>query len=647
MKLKPEFDWSQIEEDIDLKIAAANGVDGYFTLFVTHGGVPGACQHYKTNDRAGLLAGIQGHENTPDANLYLATSILRRKPARGRGPKADIKAVPALVVDFDADTGKTGAMPVEPSFEIETSPGNKQSVILLTSPMTPEQAEPLAKALQRATGADSGTGDITHVWRIAGTRNCPSAAKIARGRDPHPCEVKFLKRFTGCTYSQVELADALASYMRPTPAEKGQERFASTVDVIPLLVRLSDLGLHLLKGDGQPDRSVHAAKVVEQLYFEGFGLDEVASLCMQEAGDWSKRYRSQRALTRDIERLWNKHSVPKDTERKKTAEAVHEFLKPRAANDNHGDDSIDAESLLAKEFEELRYVIPGYLVEGLTILAGKPKLGKSWLAYDFAIAVASGGVAMGGIACEQGDVLYMALEDNQRRAKSRIQTVVPSLKGFNLKRLTMKFSAPIVDAGLLDDLDRWRLRSKSPRLIIIDVLAKVKPPQKRNQGVYSADYDAITPLQRYASEHRLAIVVITHTRKQEAEDNLETVSGTNGLTGSADSVLVLTRNGNGSVLYGRGRDIEEIETAMRFDGGKWSILGQADEVRKSDERRKIITALADASDELTPAAIATLTAMRGANVRKLLRKMVPAGDISQPRAGYYSAVFKPTHAQAA
>jgi len=74
------------------------------------------------------------------------------------------------------------------------------------------------------------------------------------------------------------------------------------------------------------------------------------------------------------------------------------------------------------------------------------------------------------------------------------------------------------------------------------------------------------------------------------------------VTGAADAALVLNRDAKGTILYGRGWDIEEIETAMRFDGDRWSILGDADEVRKSDERRKIVAALREADDELTPTA---------------------------------------------
>jgi AAA domain len=328
--------------------------------------------------------------------------------------------------------------------------------------------------------------------------------------------------------------------------------------------------------------------------------------------------------------------------------------KPRlAANDNTAeprlaantvviaDDSINAETLLGMDFPPLEYVIPGYVVEGLSVLAGKPKLGKSWWAYDASIAVAAGRKAMGSVQCEQGDVLYLALEDNRRRVKDRLLTLCPVRKSMKitLDRLTIRNIAPRIDTGLIGELDKWRLGCKRPRLIIIDVFLKVRPPRKKGEDPYSADYDAVTPLQRYANEHRLAIVLVTHTRKMAADDPLEAVSGTNGVTGAADAVLVLNRDAKGATLYGRGRDIEEIETAMRFDGGRWSILGDADEVRKSDERRKIIAALKESGEEIGPKAIAEATGMKADNVRKLLRKMVASGEIAQPRVGFYTVPF--------
>ena len=324
-----------------------------------------------------------------------------------------------------------------------------------------------------------------------------------------------------------------------------------------------------------------------------------------------------------------------------TTADLHERFCSIAANDNSKDDSINAETLLGMDFAPLEYVIPGYVVEGLTVLGGKPKLGKSWWAYDASIAVATGGKAMGSVDCEQGDVLYLALEDNRRRVKDRLLTLCPARKllNINLDRLTVRTIAPRIDTGLLAELDKWRRGCANPRLIIIDVFLKVRPPRKKGEDAYAADYDAVTPLQRYASEHRLAIVLVTHTRKMEAEDPLEAISGTNGVTGAADAVLVLNRDSKGTTLYGRGRDIEEIETAMRFDGGRWSILGDADEVRKSDERRRIVSALKENCDEVGPKAIADLAGMKAGNVRALLRKMVASGEISQPRVGFYTVPF--------
>jgi RecA-family ATPase len=262
------------------------------------------------------------------------------------------------------------------------------------------------------------------------------------------------------------------------------------------------------------------------------------------------------------------------------------------------------------------------------------------------IAVATGGKAMNAVDCEPGDALYLALEDNHRRVKDRISALCPPFakrRGISLARLTIRTVAPRIDDGLLGELEKWRLGCDKPRLIIIDVFLKVRPPRQRGEDVYAADYAAVLPLQKYASEHRLAVVLVTHTRKMEAEDPLESISGSNGVTGAADAVLVLARGKSGATLYGRGRDIEEIETAMSFEAGRWTVLGSADEVRKSDERRKIIAALKEASGELTPKAIADQTGLKAANVRVLLRKMIASGDINQPRVGFYSVPYpKPT-----
>lgn len=333
----------------------------------------------------------------------------------------------------------------------------------------------------------------------------------------------------------------------------------------------------------------------------------------------------------------------RETEERHARTAEPPKPAPRqAANDNKQAvrtfSTVDAETLLGMEFAPIKYVIPGYVAEGLTLLGGRPKLGKSWLALDFGIAVASGGQSLGA-ECEQGDALYLALEDNQRRLQDRLRVVLPKFRRPDMSRLALLTEAPKIGAGLIEMLDAWRKSVRDPRLIIVDTLAIVRPPKGKNQDSYAADYEALSPLQRFASEHRLAIVVVTHVRKAEAEDPLEMISGTNGLTGAADSIMILNRTTDGPKLYGRGRDVEEVEKSLKFDGGRWSVLGDVDDVKRSGERKTIMEALAAASGPMTPAEIVTATGMKLANVNYLLRKMVTAGEAN--KQGYGSYVSTP------
>lgn len=310
---------------------------------------------------------------------------------------------------------------------------------------------------------------------------------------------------------------------------------------------------------------------------------------------------------------------------------------PAAANQNQPStaEAIDAETLLGMEFAPVDYIVEGYVTEGLTILAGRPKLGKSWMALGFCVAVATGGQTL-GVDCEQGDVLYLALEDNRRRLKDRLEVVLsPARVRPNMSRLSLKTESKKIGAGLMEELEAWRKSVSNPKLVVIDTLSMVRPPKKSNQDSYAADYDAISPLQKYAGEHRLAVIVVHHVRKAEAEDPLEAVSGTNGLTGAADTIMVLNRSADGPKLYGRGRDIEEIEKALRFDKGTWEVLGDAEDVKRSGQRRKILEVLTDATVALNPTDIAKEAGMKDGNVKYLLRVMVKAGEAEKIGYGQY------------
>ena len=256
------------------------------------------------------------------------------------------------------------------------------------------------------------------------------------------------------------------------------------------------------------------------------------------------------------------------------------------------DGVITAATLQSMTFPAVRYVLPGYIPEGLTILAGKPKTGKSWFALDLAIAVASGRFTLGTVKPPQDDVLYLALEDNPRRLKRRIAKIL----GENTPwppRLTLKTQWRRTDAGGIADIDEWAAEVENPRLVIIDTLERIRPMTNGKAQAYTSDYQAIEGLQKLAGDRGLAVLVVHHVRKMEADDPFDTISGTLGLTGAADTILVLKRQSGSMTVFARGRDIEESETALQFNKEtcRWSILGDAADVRRSSERTAILQAL--------------------------------------------------------
>lgn len=230
------------------------------------------------------------------------------------------------------------------------------------------------------------------------------------------------------------------------------------------------------------------------------------------------------------------------------------------------------DELEAHTARPITYVVEDLIPEGLTILAGKPKIGKSWMALGIAAEVARGGEYMGR-QCIQGKALYLALEDTLGRLKRRTQLVMNDQRfPGDLRVETVWAKAPdgvaAIHAFMKDNPDT--------KLVIIDTLAKIRhDASDRQRGTYQDDYTALTDLKRVADHYGIAVVVIHHLRKGTAEDPLDEVSGTTGLAGAADTILVL----KASTLEGRGRDLEEdVAYDMLFNPEtcRWEILDDSD-----------------------------------------------------------------------
>ncbi len=296
---------------------------------------------------------------------------------------------------------------------------------------------------------------------------------------------------------------------------------------------------------------------------------------------------------------------------------------------------ISAAELQSKTFPPIKWIVEGLIPEGLTLFCGKPKLGKSWAALDLAFAVSDGSQFLGNV-CDEGAVLYLALEDNERRLSDRLSKIRPDETWpANMKLAT---SAPRLNEGGITALKAWITTTRNPRLIIIDTLATVRPVKGSRDSDYLADYGALRDLHQLASEHRLGVIVVHHVRKADADDPFDTVSGSTGLTGAADATLILTRRneGDGVLLYGRGRDLPEFEHAVEFDAVRcrWKNLGAPDTVFLSDTRRLILVAMNDGKE--TIGGIVGHSGLTETNVKQTLRRMLAKGQAVKRERGCYT-----------
>jgi hypothetical protein len=304
-----------------------------------------------------------------------------------------------------------------------------------------------------------------------------------------------------------------------------------------------------------------------------------------------------------------------------------------------------AADLLTTELPEPKYAVPGILPEGLNLLAGKPKLGKSWLALNIALAIALGGKALGSIDVEEGDVLYLALEDSKHRLKRRLAKLLHGQDGVLPRRLHLARAWPRQDKGGLVKIAEWLTRHPDARLVVIDTWAKFRPPRLRGSDAYEDDYRQAAGVKTVADEHNSGIWALHHCRKMNADDPLDEVSGTLGLTGAADGVTVLRRQRGqcDATLFVTGRDIDEQDIALKWDPvyALWSVLGRAEEYRLTRERAECMDLLRKEGRALSPSEAGPLLGKTPNACKLLMWKLERGGWLKTDGAGKYFVPLQP------
>ena len=256
--------------------------------------------------------------------------------------------------------------------------------------------------------------------------------------------------------------------------------------------------------------------------------------------------------------------------------------------------TVDGRTLMDRPLEPPNFVVDTLISQGLHILAGSPKVGKSWLALWLAVTVAKG-EPVWGMSVKQGTTLYLCLEDSVLRIQNRLFEITedapdsvhfctecaPIGQGLEMASLIDRFNAMarelrITYGGLEEQVEGFLVARPDTVLVLVDTLQMVRPV---HDATYANDYRDLSVLKRLADKHGIAILLIHHLRKETADDVFNRISGTTAISGAVDSsfTLVEDRRGSGKAkLSCIGRDIEYRELSLeRNVENMWEMVADS------------------------------------------------------------------------
>jgi len=316
--------------------------------------------------------------------------------------------------------------------------------------------------------------------------------------------------------------------------------------------------------------------------------------------------------------------------------------------------SMTAAELWAKDFPPLKWLVEGVLPEGVTLLVSPPKVGKTRLATQLGISLASGGYALNhpDHRAAKTEVFILALESGDRRAQKDLKQLSESPPdGLHFSSTWARLSE-----GGAADLERWLDAHPGVSVLILDTLAKVRDKGHGGKGfLYSLDYDVGAAIKGIADKRGLSVLILHHTNKlnlNQGADLLECISGSTGVTGSVDHILIIQRERlqPDGLLTLITRDYEDRAWAMRYERGLWTLVGTPEEAAEaanwrgdgeSDARQQILDLLRQSP--MDPKEIAERLGKNRGAIRYLLMRLCESGKIVRRMDGRYITNTPNTH----
>lgn len=305
--------------------------------------------------------------------------------------------------------------------------------------------------------------------------------------------------------------------------------------------------------------------------------------------------------------------------------------------------------LLKMQLPEIRWAVEGLLPQGLAILAGGPKLGKSWLIYSVCAAVGMGGLVLGHFPSKSGKALYLALEDSKRRLQDRLRSLIeiePCVEA-GLGNVDFQTTWPrFDDEGGLEQLENYVAKNveQGLKLVVIDTAAKVAPKAKsKGLNAYENDSIIMSRIKSLADKHGICILIVTHLNKLKSSnrDPFDSITGSTGQFGTADTALLLvrTRGAETAKLITTGRDIDGESYGLRWLQPGWTCTGvdhSTESSKITPERQEILELFKNADGPMSPAMVAHALNKTPKNTSKLIKTIEREGGVVCVGYGLYS-----------
>lgn len=234
---------------------------------------------------------------------------------------------------------------------------------------------------------------------------------------------------------------------------------------------------------------------------------------------------------------------------------------------------VDGETLMDMKLPPTKFCVETLLPQGISILGGAPKIGKSWMVLDLCVRIAKG-EAIWNLSTQKGTTLYLCLEDPLNRIQQRLCMLTDEVP----ENAYFATAAGTLADGLCEQIRNFVSEHPDTVLVAVDTFQIIRA--STTDTSYANDYDDVRKIKQLADELEISILLVHHLRKQGDGDPLNKISGTTGISGAMDAIFVLDkskRNADTATLVCTGRDIEYREMEMRLskEDCVWNLVSDS------------------------------------------------------------------------